>query len=74
MHMIPANDDIKKTLEDLRPGEVIDLKGFLVLVTRPHGWKWKSSLSRTDTGMGACEVVWVDELSRYRAMQVKAAW
>lgn len=69
MHMIPANDDIKKTLEDVRPGEVVDLRGFLVLVTRPGGWRWKSSLSRTDTGMGACEVVWVEELSRYDSVR-----
>jgi hypothetical protein len=62
MHMIPANDQIKKTLEDLRAGEVIDLKGFLVQVNRPNGWTWKTSLSRTDTGMGACEVVWVESL------------
>ena len=74
MHMIPANARLKSMLEDLRTGEVVDLKGFLVLVTRPNGWRWKSSLSRTDTGMGACEVVWVEDLSRYGVMQVRAGW
>jgi len=72
MHMIPANDEIRKTLEDVRTGEVVDLKGYLVLVTRPGGWRWKSSLSRTDTGMGACEIVWVEQLSRYGVMSVRA--
>ena len=62
MHMIPANDGVKKKLLDVRAGEVITLNGYLVLVTRPNGWRWKSSLSREDTGMGACELVWVDRL------------
>jgi hypothetical protein len=72
MHMIPATDAIKKTLRDVRAGEVVELKGYLVEVTRPHGWRWRSSLTRTDTGMGACELVWVDELSRSAATQVRA--
>ena len=72
MHMIPASEEIKKTLLDIRAGEVIDLGGFLVLVTRPNGWRWKTSLSRTDTGMGACEVVWVEQLSRLGVMQARA--
>jgi hypothetical protein len=63
MHMIPANDGVKKKLLDVRGGNVVVLSGYLVLVTRPNGWKWKSSLSREDTGMGACELVWVDQLS-----------
>jgi len=72
MHMIPANAQLKNLFEDVRTGEVVDLKGFLVLVTRPNGWRWKSSLSRTDTGMGACEVVWVEQLSRWGVMPVRA--
>jgi hypothetical protein len=62
MHMIPANGEIEKKLEDVRKGHVVELKGFLVMVTKPGGWRWKSSLSRTDTGMGACELVWVEAL------------
>lgn len=63
MHMIPANDDIERRLVRLRPGEIIELTGFLVGVRERGKWVWVSSLSRTDTGDGACEIVWVDGLS-----------
>ena len=63
MHMIPADDQIKKTLLGVRTGEIVTLAGFLVQVNRPNGWVWRTSLSRTDTGMGACEVVWVERVN-----------
>lgn len=62
MHMIPATPDVKKRLKGLRKGNVIECKGYLVEVTAPDGWHWRSSLTRNDTGDGACEVVWVEEL------------
>jgi hypothetical protein len=50
-------------LKLIRPGNLIDLRGFLVLAEGPDGWNWRSSLSRTDEGPGACELVWVDGLA-----------
>ena len=35
---------------------------FVVKVNSQDGWWWKSSQTRNDTGNGACEVVWVDEI------------
>jgi len=66
MHMIPANNEVQEELDDLIVGEIIYLKGYLVYVKRSDGWKWKSSLSRSDTGGGACEVVWVEKLLRVK--------
>ena len=63
MHMIPAGKGVEKALLDVRKGEIVTLSGYLVEVNRPHGWKWRLSLSRTDTGAGACELVWVERLS-----------
>jgi len=63
MHIIPANDQIEDKLDELYKGCVIEINGFLVSVNAPDGWHWKSSLSRNDTGGGACELVWVNELS-----------
>lgn len=62
MHMIPSTSDIKRRLRTLRKGSLIQCRGYLVEVTAPGGWQWRSSLSRNDTGQGACEVVWVKEL------------
>lgn len=62
MHMIPANDAIEHQLKLIRAGNMVHLKGFLVEVTGKDGFRWKSSLSRTDTGGGACELVRVESL------------
>ncbi|MFB3779409.1 MAG: hypothetical protein ACE141_17455 [Bryobacteraceae bacterium] len=63
MHMIPADKDILKLLREVRAGDLISLDGYLVSVSTEDGWKWDTSLSRADTGNGACEVVWVKQLT-----------
>lgn len=62
MHMIPATPAIEKKLEAAQEGDTIHLKGYLVGAQSPDGWHWRSSLSREDTGAGACELVWVESL------------
>jgi hypothetical protein len=62
MHMIPANAEIESQLKSIRPGNMVHLKGHLVEVTSKEGWRWKSSLTRTDTGFGACELILVESL------------
>lgn len=62
MHIIPANKQVERTLDDICKGNIIHFKGYLVKVTREDGWRWISSLTREDTGDGACEVVYVEEL------------
>ena len=61
MHIIPATDLIALKLSSVKRGQVASIKGYLVECTQ-NGWKWKSSLSRVDTGSGACEVIYVNEL------------
>jgi hypothetical protein len=60
MHMIPANGDIQDILDSVRTGELIELSGYLVGVQEGGRWIWFSSLSRTDWGDGACEIIWVE--------------
>jgi hypothetical protein len=62
MHMIPADRTIERQLKSIRAGNMIHLKGYLVEVTTKEGWRWKSSLTRNDTGGGACELIWVESL------------
>lgn len=62
MHMIPADKTLQKQLDRVRIGDVIFLTGYLVEVRADDGWHWKSSLTRNDTGNGACEVIWVESL------------
>lgn len=61
MHMIPANDKVKSALKRVRKGQIIQLFGSLVKVESSKGWRWKSSLTREDTGGGACELIWVKD-------------
>jgi hypothetical protein len=63
MHMIPADAQIEKTLKSIRPGQLVKLSGDLVQVNASDGWHWKSSLTREDTGAGACEVIYVKTIS-----------
>ncbi|MFZ5956443.1 hypothetical protein ACOXVJ_02900 [Pseudomonas knackmussii] len=62
MHMIPASDTVAHSLAAVSAGEHIHLSGKLVQVSAADGWRWTSSLSREDTGAGACELVWVERL------------
>lgn len=60
MHLIPASEAVAKRLLSVRPGQIIELRGQLVRADGKDGWHWISSLTRTDTGDGSCEVVWVE--------------
>ena len=62
MHMIPANAAVARKLNQVRPGHIVRLRGYLVAVSADDGWQWRSSLSRTDTGNGACELMWVESV------------
>ena len=59
MHLIPSTTAVERTLKSARRGNIVDLTGYLVAVESRDGWKWRSSLSRTDSGGGSCELVWV---------------
>jgi len=62
MHMIPANKGVERSLKKLREGDIISIRGFLVDVDHDSGWYWRTSMSRLDTGDGACELVYVESL------------
>ena len=63
MHLIPATDAIARKLKALRPGNIVNLAGYLVEVTGEDGFQWRSSLTREDTGNGACELILVEDLA-----------
>lgn len=63
MHMIPADASVARALKRVRVGDVVTLDGDLVEADKPGGWRWRSSLTREDTGNGACELVYVQNLT-----------
>ena len=65
MHMIPATGAIERELKSIRPGHLVHIRGYLVEASGPNGFRWKSSLTRADTGGGACELVLVESLDAW---------
>lgn len=59
-HLIPANQQVQEDLLNISPYSIIELSGYLVSVSAPDGWSWKSSTSRSDSGAGSCELMWVE--------------
>jgi hypothetical protein len=63
MHLIPADAYVKETLEKARPGHIVAMKGYLVRANRHDGFVWNTSLTRDDSGAGACELMYVETAS-----------
>lgn len=61
-HMVPANRRVEKILGRVHTGDVITIAGSLIDVVGPDGGSMSTSLSRTDTGAGACEVIWLESI------------
>ncbi len=67
-HLIAADADVKGEIKKIRKGDIVEITGYLVSLTgtNPEGERidWNSSLSRTDTGAGACELIYVTGVTR----------
>jgi len=65
-HLIPATPNLRKALSRAKKHSQVRLEGFLVEVTVIKNGKgsnnWNSSLTRTDTGNGACELIYLKRL------------
>lgn len=65
-HLIPASKNIKKAMRKARKGDLIRIEGHLVHVEVSKAGRmissWNSSVSREDTGEGACEIIYVTRL------------
>jgi hypothetical protein len=62
IHLIPATARVRDRLERTRVGSIVRMRGYLVDVSGPNGYTWKTSLSREDTGAGACELLYVEQV------------
>ncbi|MCP4547416.1 MAG: hypothetical protein GY835_13240 [bacterium] len=63
MHIIPADAAVMAKLRAIRRGHVVTISGHLVMVNGEDGGVWLSSLTRSDSGDGACEVVYAEEIT-----------
>lgn len=63
VHVIPARPELLKQIERLQVGTKVRARGQLVQINAADGWFWKSSLTREDNGAGACELLWLTEIT-----------
>ena len=63
-HCLPADANVRRQLLAVQRHDLVTLEGYLVEVTGADGYHWRSSLTRDDTGGGACEVMWVTSVAR----------
>lgn len=63
VHIIPKDNKIEEKFDEVYRGSLVEMKGYLVKITKVDGWHWVSSLKRDDTGSGSCELFWVEEVS-----------
>lgn len=66
-HLIPAEGraNLNRAIRSARPGDTVRIEGYLVEIRDGAGQLLsQSSTSRTDTGGGACEIVWVTRFQR----------
>ena len=62
IHIIPSTPELASRCKSLRSGALLHLSGELVQATGPQIGTWRSSLSRTDSGNGACELLYLEDL------------
>ncbi|MDP5054768.1 MAG: hypothetical protein NWP69_13340 [Congregibacter sp.] len=63
VHLIAANDSVLQGISDVPKGAIVTLSGELVDVHFQDHTVIPSSLTRWDTGPGACEILLVQDLS-----------
>ncbi|MFT3761751.1 MAG: hypothetical protein QM761_03870 [Pseudoxanthomonas sp.] len=63
-HIIPADTAVARALAGVRKDERVRIDGWLVEARAADGWRWRSSLSREDSGAGACELIYVCAIER----------
>ena len=61
-HIIPINNTVKNILKKVRKGDVVQIIGYLV-ECQGNNWHWgPSSMSRTDSGAHACEIILAESI------------
>jgi hypothetical protein len=64
-HIIPASENIHEAVKTIGKKDKVVLEGFLVNIKGTYKRQpvtWNTSLSRTDTGNGSCELFYVSKV------------
>ena len=63
MHMIASTPQVHRMLQRVSQGDMVRITGKLVDVSHANGMRWTSSLTRSDSGANACELVFVESVA-----------
>lgn len=67
-HLLAIDDDIRDTISDIKIGDQIKISGWLAHYKNPLGFERGTSTLRTDTGNGACETIFVNDIEILQSM------
>lgn len=66
-HLIPSNNIVAEDINKIKVGDFVKIEGYLVNLmcelTAVKYIKYYTSMTRTDTGSGACEVIYVTNVT-----------
>ena len=61
-HLLSDDSWVRDRIQDLRIGDQVRLKGYLARYSHGNGFERGTSTTRTDTGNGACETLYVEDV------------
>ncbi len=65
-HILTTSNSMLNVVKNLIPGDEVTFDGYLVKLSgtgrRGHRFSWESSMRRTDTGDGACEIMYIERI------------
>lgn len=67
-HLLSVDDSVRATIEKIKIGDQIRISGWLSHYINPQGFERGTSIVRTDTGEGACETIFVNEIEILTSM------
>ena len=67
-HLISDDEYVRKQVKKVRIGDQVRFRGYLAGYSNPSAGKRGTSTTRTDTGDGACETVYVEDFRILRAV------
>ena len=62
VHIIPATENLGLAFSQIKPPNLVVIEGRLVDLAREDGITAHTSLTRTDSGANACEILYVERL------------
>lgn len=62
-HLLAIDEAVRDTIKSIDIGDQIHLRGQLASYRNPMGFERGTSTTRTDTGNGACETIWVEQIT-----------